>query len=139
MSAIRKTYTEEFKRQALSLLEKNGNKSQVARDLGVHVSLLRKWHKKISEKGERPFPGKGNAPDDELSQLKRENARLKEENEILKKTVGIFSSRPRFDTVSSRIIEGSMKSRLYVVFLRYPQVDTTPGGKSPKVARKRKT
>jgi transposase len=95
MSKIRKTYTEEFKREALSLLEKSGNKSQMARDLGVHMSLLKKWQKKIKENGEKAFPGKGKPADDELSQLKRENARLKEENEILKKAVGIFSSRPR--------------------------------------------
>ena len=95
MSKVRKSYTEEFKREAVSLLEKNENKSQVARDLGVHMSLLRKWQKRIKKNGEKAFPGKGKRPDDELSQLKRENARLKEEVEILKKAVGIFSSRPR--------------------------------------------
>jgi transposase len=95
MSMVRKSYTEEFKREAVSLLEKSENKSQVARDLGVHMSLLKKWQKKLKQNGEKAFPGKGKLPDDELSQLKRENARLKEEVEILKKTVGIFSSRPR--------------------------------------------
>ena len=95
MSAIRKTYTEEFKREAVSLLEKSGNKSQVARDLCIHMSLLKKWQKKIKANGVKAFPGQGKPPEDELSQLKRENARLREENEILKKAVGIFSSRPR--------------------------------------------
>lgn len=95
MSTSRKTYTEEFKREAVSLLEKSGNKSKVARDLGIHLSLLRKWQQKIKQNGEKPFPGKGKPGDEEMSLLKRENARLKEENEILKKAVGIFSSRPR--------------------------------------------
>ncbi len=93
MSTSRKTYTEEFKREAVSLLEKSQNKAQTARYLGIHVSLLTKWKNKIRQDGAKAFPGKGKLPDDELSQLKRENARLKEEVEILKKTVGIFSSR----------------------------------------------
>lgn len=95
MSRSRKTYTEEFKREAVSLLEKSGNKSQVARDLGIHMSLLRKWEQKIRRNEGNPFPGKGKPQDEELSLLKRENARLKQENEILKKAVGIFSSPPR--------------------------------------------
>jgi transposase len=95
MSTTRKSYTEEFKREAIALVEKNGNRSQVARDLGIHMSLLRKWQEKINGNPDRPFPGKGNPPDVELAQLKKENARLKEEVEILKKAVGIFSNRPR--------------------------------------------
>ena len=43
----------------------------------------------------RPFPGKGNPRDEELAKLQRELARVKEENEILKKAVGIFTNRPR--------------------------------------------
>ena len=95
MSTTRKSYTEEFKREAVALVEKNGNRSQVARDLGIHMSLLRKWQEKINGNPDRPFPGKGNPQDVELAQLKKENARLKEEVEILKKAVGIFSNRPR--------------------------------------------
>ena len=48
----------------------------------------------LDDDGERAFPGNGNPRDEELAQIKRENARLKEENAILKKAVGIFSSRP---------------------------------------------
>ena len=40
------------------------------------------------------FPGKGNPRDEEMARLQRENRRLKEEVEILKKAVGIFTSRP---------------------------------------------
>ncbi|MCE5243203.1 MAG: transposase, partial [Desulfobacteraceae bacterium] len=56
MSTNRKTYTEEFKREAVSLLNKGNNKTQVSRDLGVHISLLKKWEKKIKENGEKAFP-----------------------------------------------------------------------------------
>ena len=95
MSTTRKSYTEEFKKEAVALVEKSGNLSQVARDLGIHMSLLRKWQQKLIEHPERPFPGKGNPQDEELHRLKKENARLKEEVEILKKAVGIFSKCPR--------------------------------------------
>ncbi len=95
MSTTRRSYTEEFKREAIALVEKTGNRSQVARDLGVHMSLLRKWQEKLGSNSDRPFPGKGNPRDMELAQLRKENSRLKEEVEVLKKAVGIFSKRPR--------------------------------------------
>lgn len=91
---VRKNYPEEFKREAVGLAQKNGV-AQTARDLGVHVSLIRKWKNRLDQDGEKAFPGKGHPQDEELAQLKRDNARLKEENEILKKAVGIFSKSPR--------------------------------------------
>jgi len=84
MFTTRKSYTEEFKREAVALVEKGGNRSKVARDLGIHVSLLKKWQQKLIDHPDRPFPGKGNPQDEELHRLKKENARLKEEVEILK-------------------------------------------------------
>jgi transposase len=91
----RKTYTDEFKREAVRLCNERGNVSGVARDLGVDHSMLRKWKRELSAGTDRPFPGKGNAKDAEFAKLQREYARLKEENEILKKAVGIFTNRPR--------------------------------------------
>lgn len=44
---------------------------------------------------DHPFPGKGNPQDPELTALLKENARLREDNEILKKAVGIFTKLPR--------------------------------------------
>lgn len=90
----RRVFTEEFKRDAVRLANERGNISQVARDLGIHESLLSKWKKRLETTPQRPFPGHGNPTDLELAQLKRENARLKEEVDILKKAVGIFTVRP---------------------------------------------
>ena len=97
----RKSYTAEFKREAIRLANERGNSTSVARDLGIPESLIPKWKKSLEAqeasafpgKG-NPFPGKGNAADPDLAQLKRENTRLKEEVEILKKAVGIFTSHP---------------------------------------------
>ena len=91
----RRVFTEEFKRDTVQLAKERGNFSQVARDLGIHESVLSRWKRQPDTSPERPFPGQGNAQDPELAQLKRENARLKEENEILKKAVGIFTVRPQ--------------------------------------------
>lgn len=94
MSA-RKSYSKEFKEQAIHLAEKSRNKRQVARDLGITTGMLSRWAEQLNQDGEKAFPGKGKPQEEELSQLKKEVARLKEENEILKKAVGIFVKRPQ--------------------------------------------
>ena len=96
----RRSFTEEFKREAARLAIERGNVSAVARDLGINESVLSRWKRQLQQEagqpgpGTRPFPGRGNARDQELAKIQRENARLKEENAILKKAVGIFTSRP---------------------------------------------
>ena len=95
MSNQTKTYTEEFKREAVRLAKERGNIAQTARDLGVSDTSILYWKKQMEEAPARPFPGQGNPRDAEMAQLQRENARLKEENEILKKAVGSFTKAPR--------------------------------------------
>ena len=96
----RRSFTEEFKREAVRLAIERGNVSAVAQDLGVHESVLNRWKRRLQQETERPglanrpFPGNGNVRDEEMAKLQRENACLKQENEILKKAVGIFTSRP---------------------------------------------
>lgn len=91
----RNTYTDEFKREAVHLCEQRGNISAVARDLGIDDSILRDWKIRLSSGADCPFPGKGNPQDAEMAQLLRENVRLREDNEILKKAVGIFTKGPK--------------------------------------------
>ena len=91
--STRKTYSREFKEQAVRLAQQNGNQSQTARDLGLQLSVLRRWKKELERSGEKAFPGKGHSPNEEMRELQRENQRLKETVEILKKAVGIFSNR----------------------------------------------
>ena len=91
--STRKTYSREFKEEAVRLAKQNGNQSQTARDLGLQLSVLRRWKKELDQGGDQAFPGVGHTQDEELRQLQRENQRLKETVEILKKAVGIFSSR----------------------------------------------
>ena len=73
-----------------------GNIEQTARDLGGHANLIHDWRRRLATMPDREtaFPGHGKPKDPELVRLQREYARLKEENEILKKAVGIFTARP---------------------------------------------
>lgn len=88
-----KTFSREFKVEALRLAA-TGNKpaTQVARELGIRVNQLGKWKAQLEREAVTGAPAKRGRPvDDEVAQLRRENARLKEENELLKKAAIFFA------------------------------------------------
>jgi transposase len=90
----RKVFTKEFKLEAVHLLEGSGRQAaEVARELGVRRNQLYKWQYEMRAKAERAFPGRGQHPElaDELTRLRRENARLQEERDILKKAMAFFA------------------------------------------------
>ena len=88
----RQRFSAEFKREAVRQLQESGKVVAVlARELGVPRNRLYKWAQDAQGKGAGAFPGSGRKPDDELAKLRRENARLKEENEILKKAAAYFA------------------------------------------------
>lgn len=90
---VRKEYTEEFKREAVRMAQERGNLRATARDLGISDTTIQNWKKSLEQNPHNAFPGNGNPRDKEFAQLQREIRRLKEENEILKKAVGIFTVR----------------------------------------------
>jgi len=55
----RRTYTAEFKRDAVRLDQSTENITSAARDLGIGLSTLRKWMKAAQDAGEQAFPGQG--------------------------------------------------------------------------------
>lgn len=90
----RKKYNKEFKLNAIKLFESSDKKMyQIENDLGIGNGCLHRWIKDYNEKEETCFPGNGKqlGKDLEISQLREENRILREEREILKKVVGIFS------------------------------------------------
>lgn len=91
----RRSFAEDFKRDAVRLCIERGNLAQTARELGISETVLYRWKKLMGTAAKNPFPGHGNARDQEMAQLRRDLRRAQEENEILKKTVGIFTTRPR--------------------------------------------
>ena len=91
----RRSFSLEFKLEAVRAAERSGNTAQTARDLGISPKYLHRWKRELRDDGRRAFPGHGAPRDEELARLKRENRRLHQENEILKKAVGIVSSPSR--------------------------------------------
>jgi transposase len=90
-----RTYDQEFKINAVNLcLSSNGNYSEIAKDLGIPSSTLYSWLESHQKDGKEAFPGKGllKASDAEIAKLRKELAHVREERDILKKALGIFSS-----------------------------------------------
>ncbi len=87
-------FTAEYKKEIVRLVNELGKKpAEVAKDIGVTATTVRRWVKQVNENGEGAFPGKGNlTPEDEerRKMLKRVQD-LEEENAILKKAMDIFS------------------------------------------------
>ena len=94
----RSYFTKEFKLEAVRLLE-SGKQSgtEIARELGVRRNMLYKWQKEFASKGEGAFrgPGRTKISESSVAALERENRRLREENEILKKAAAYFAVHSR--------------------------------------------
>ncbi len=93
----RRKYDKQFKEEAVRLVTEGGRQvTEVARSLGIHENLLHTWKRKHKEDPAGSFPGKGHLkPREELRRLQKENANLKEDKEILKKALAIFSKHPK--------------------------------------------
>jgi len=89
----RRKFTDEFKREAVRLVRRgDGNVSQVARDLDVVPSALRKWVKEAEvEQGKAAPEALSQAEREELRKLRRRVRTLEEEREILKKAAAFFA------------------------------------------------
>ena len=95
----RRRFDQQFKVDAVRLSEEGGKKvAEVARNLGITRSQLDRWRRDLraSSSVQAAFPGNGNLGADkkEVEELRRELARVKEEREILKKAMAVFSRRP---------------------------------------------
>jgi transposase len=94
MQKVQKTYTPEFKREAVRLAQASGKPiAQVARELGISDTSIHQWRKELTEHSSEAFPGSGHqtAQEEEVRRLKRELEVMKQERDILKKAIGIFS------------------------------------------------
>ena len=96
MSRNYRTYTKQFKLEALELLESSGKSAaQIERDLGITKGLLLKWRDRYQVKkanGEvRLEPSDLEAAQAENRRLRRQLAIAEQERDILKKAVSIFS------------------------------------------------
>jgi transposase len=92
-----RTFTLEFKQEAVQLLETSGKSgTALAKELGISDSVLYRWRKELRANGDEAFPGKGHQTDleEEVRRLRRENEVLRQERDILKKAAAIFLHSP---------------------------------------------
>ena len=94
LGQTRRVYTKEFKEETVHLVLRRGmSVSQVSKDLEIGSDIIYSWIRKYKSDPENSFPGKGHLkPEDEkMRKLERELADVKEERDILKKAISIFS------------------------------------------------
>jgi len=96
MTRQRRSFTEEFKREAVRLVDQSGSsKADIARDLGVSGSLLARWYRE-EKAGEAPTAKGSDAVSvEEYERMRRELAKVKTERDILKKALGYFAAEPK--------------------------------------------
>ena len=95
-----RSYTKEFKLQAVTLAKENGNISQTANDLGINASMLRRWRREQQESSEDAFIGTGHSKtktkeEQEMFELRKQLREVTMERDILKKAVHIFAKKDR--------------------------------------------
>lgn len=92
--ARRKRFTPEFKREAVRMLiSSDKSPADIARELGIHRNQLYKWKEQFGNGGSKVAEGKSPAagPADEITRLKQELERLRQEREVLIKAAAYFA------------------------------------------------
>ena len=86
----RRKFSDEFKRDAVEIVNSSDKSiAQVARELGIYDSTLGNWVKQDEiDRGVRD--GVTTAGREEVAELRRENARLRMERELLKRAVAFW-------------------------------------------------
>lgn len=90
----RRKFSREYKLSAIQpIIDGTKSLTQVSRELGIRRNMLQRWQQEYLTNQVEAFPGNGNLPAEsaEIERLRRENRRLQQESEILKKALAIFS------------------------------------------------
>ena len=103
MARRRRKFTAEFKLEAVRLSESGKSPGVVARELGISADMLRRWRRQFATAASTrastrdAFPGNGKltSQDEEIRQLRREVAQLREERDILKRATAFFARESR--------------------------------------------
>jgi transposase len=93
----RRSFTPEFKVEIVELCQRGDRPvGQVARDFDLTGTVVREWVRQAGrDSGDRQDGGLTSAKRRELAELRRENRRLREDVEILKRATAFFAKKPR--------------------------------------------
>ena len=101
MSPSRRRFSREFKLEVVRRVQETGRtQAQVAKELGISANTLSRWMRQYRSEQDEAFPGKGrqNSKDALIRRLRRENERLRQERDFLKKTAKYFAAKNEPDT-----------------------------------------
>jgi transposase len=88
----RPAYPEDFRREAVELLRQGRTPGELAKALGVSPQTLRNWRRQDQlDHGERD-DGVTTDEREELARLRRENTRLRQERDLLKRAAAFFAT-----------------------------------------------
>ena len=92
----RRSFTDEFKAEVVELVRQPGNSAAgVARDLDLTETAVREWLKQAERDAGTRTDGLTTSERDELAALRRENRRLREDVDILKRATAFFAKETR--------------------------------------------
>lgn len=88
----RRRYSPDYKQEAVTLVQQSDIPvSEIARNLGLNDTMLRRWVKEHADPNKRPFPGQGVPRDAEITRLKRELLQVKKERDFLREAAAYFA------------------------------------------------
>ena len=88
----RPAYPPEFRREAVQMLRAGRTPRELAESLGVSEQTLRNWRRQDQVDRHERDDGLTSDERDELRRLRRENARLKQERDLLKRAAAFFAA-----------------------------------------------
>jgi transposase len=88
----RPAYPEEFRREAVQMLRAGRTPRELAESLGVSEQTLRNWRRQDQRDRHERDDGLTSDEREELRRLRRENARLKQERDLLKRAAAFFAA-----------------------------------------------
>jgi transposase len=92
----RRKFSAEYKREAVAMLNAPGvTMNQIAAELGIGATVLGRWRRELRREPAQAFPGHGRPREEELSQLRRELARVTKERDFLREAAAFFARASR--------------------------------------------
>ena len=131
MPRTRRTYTAEFKTEAVKLVTEQGySVAEAARSLGVSENLIRNWKQARHDQGEQAFPGQGPLSpfEAEVQRRRADNKRLVAERDLLKKAAAFFAREATGPSASSTSTRTSGPFVYSAKRSKVLPLATTPGG-----------